>query len=441
MKTQLLRITGLAALLIAAAQAQAQYTIIQCGRLLDVESQKVLRDQHILVKDQRIVAIGTSVNAPKGTAVFDLTDATCLPGLIDTHAHLSWDGGTPMARLQESGAAIGLVQLRQAQAALRDGFTTIRSAGELTRYYSLVDVKHAIDRGDFTGPRLFVAPHMWSPTGGHSDYGPMPDERHSADWGFIVPAGTDAVRETVRREIKHGADWIKIAASGGVMSEHDDVTVAGFTQAEIDAFADEVHRYQKKITAHVHGNTAALMVAKAGFDAIEHGTMLEDDAIKLMKQKGVWLVPTVWVVNAVAARCSEPNHPQRPSESSCRKILEVKAQRDISFKKAYQAGVKMAFGVDAIWGVEDNPKEFIALVDMGIGEFEAIQMATINSARMLGVEEELGSLTRGKLADIVAVPGDPLQDITLIAQVNFVMKNGKVIDGDKSHVDSDTGCD
>jgi imidazolonepropionase-like amidohydrolase len=270
-----------------------------------------------------------------------------------------------------------------------------------------------------------VAPHNNSPTGGHGDINDYPPDAAVRLTGENVAAGGDAIREKVRTEIKYGADWVKISASGGVMSEHDDVTVAGFTQEEMDAWADEVHRYKKKITAHVHGNDAAVMAAKAGFDSIEHGTMIEDDAIALMVENDVWLVPTVWIVDEVARRCDAAGAGS-PSASNCEKIRQVKAVRDQSFRKARAAGVKMAYGVDAIWGVEDNPKEFSALVGLGVSEMEAIQMATINGAMMLDLEDELGSIEPGKRADIVAVAGNPLEDITEMERVKFVMKDGSV---------------
>ena len=418
---------SLMSILSVAAHAEDQHSLIHCGSLLDVESKKVLKNQQILIKNQGIAALGKSLQAPIDAQHIDLSQSTCLPGLFDTHAHLSGDGSPLREAIKRSNAAIGFVQLRQAQAVLQDGFTTLRTVGETAiTNRSYIDLKEAINRGEFIGPRLYGAPYQWSPTGGHFDINGFAKDGFVSIQGSAVTSGVDAVREAVRESIKYGADWIKIAASGGVMSEHDDVNVAGFTQEEINAFADETHRYKKKITAHVHGNAGALMVAKAGFDAIEHGTMLEDDALKLMKKNQMWLVPTISIVDAVAARCTESDHPQRPSDSSCEKIIDVKKQRDISFKKAYKMGINIAFGVDAIFGVEDNPKEFAALVNLGVSEFDAIQMATINSAKMMGLEKQLGSIREGKWADIIAVPGNPLEDITAMERVHFVMKEGVV---------------
>ncbi len=424
------------ALSIGTAAADDRYTHIHCGVLLDVESTKVLKDQHLLIRNGRFEAVGRAVTVPAGAVKIDLSRATCLPGLFDTHAHLRSDGAPLLERMKRSNPATGFVQLRQAQRTLRDGFTTLRSVAETyITNSSFVDLKNAIARGDLEGPRLYGAPYSWSPTGGHADLNGWPKDGPFKAAGSTVVAGADNAREAVRESIKYGADWIKISASGGVMSEHDDVTVAGFTQEEIDAFAEETHRYKKKIAAHVHGNAAALMVARAGFDSIEHGTMIEDDAIDLMIKKGVWLVPTIWIVNEVAARCAGPDNPQKPSASGCRKIREVKAVRDVAFKKAYQRGVKMAFGVDAIWGVQDDPKEFAALVSLGVKEWDALRMATINAARMMDLDASLGSIAVGKLADVVAVPGDPLQDISLMERVNFVMKDGRVIRNDAAGSD------
>ncbi len=419
------------AMVASAVHAQDTHIDIHCGSLLEVESGKILKDQHILIRNTRIAGVGPAVQAPAGAARIDLSAATCLPGLFDSHAHLRSDGASFLERLQRSNSAAGFVQLRQAQRALHDGFTTLRTVGELPLDNgSYVDLRNAINRGEFEGPRLYGAPYAWSPVGGAADVNDWPRDNASTVTGTTVVAGVDHIREAVRESIKGGADWIKVFASGAVMSERDDVTVAGFTQEEIDAFADETHRYKKKITAHVHGNAAALMVARAGFDSIEHGTMMQDDAIELIARKRIWFVPTIWIVNEVARRCTGEANPQKPTASNCQKILEIKAVRDAAFRKAHQRGVRMAFGTDAIWGVQDNPKEFAALTGLGVKPLEAIRMATINSAQMMGLDESLGTLAAGKLADVVAVPGDPLQDITLMERVNFVMKDGKVIRND-----------
>ncbi len=421
-----------AASLIGTAGAQDIYTDIHCGTLVAVDSGQTLKDQHILVRNDRFVEVGRAVKAPAGARRIDLSTATCLPGLFDTHAHLSADPEAGEEEGRRSNAATGFVQLRQAQQTMRDGFTTIRTVGESRTLNngSILDVRNAINRGQFEGPRLYGSPWHWSPTGGPSDIrGPRDGVFEARDLS-VVHAGADNVREAVREAIKNGSDWIKISASGAVTSGNTDVTVPSFTQEELDAFADETHRYKKKITAHVHSNAAALMVAKAGFDSIEHGTMMGDEAIELMIRNGIWLVPTTWIVNEVAARCARRVSAHELQESNCKRILEVKAVRDDSFRKAYQRGVKMAYGVDAIWGVQDNPKEFSALVGLGVKELDAIRMATINAATMMGLNDKLGSITAGKLADVVAVPGDPLKDISLMERVSFVMKDGKVVRND-----------
>jgi imidazolonepropionase-like amidohydrolase len=213
------------------------------------------------------------------------------------------------------------------------------------------------------------------------------------------------------------------------MSEHDDPTIAGFTQEEMNALADEAHRYKKKIAAHAVGNSGALMAARAGFDTIEHGQMIDDDTISLMIKNKVALVPTVWIVNAIAEACHSEG-PQRPSHSNCKKIKLLQQTRDTSFKNAYKRGVKMGFGADSIWGTKHNPKEFSALVELGVTPLDAIKMATINAAEILDIQDKLGSIEAGKLADIVAVEGDPLEDITEMERVIFVMKDGKLIRND-----------
>lgn len=400
----------------------------QCGSLIDPVNKKVVKDVTIKIVGNTFSEVTAGGKVPAGAEVTDLSDATCLPGLFELHAHLTLDHLRKRKSLAISGSKAALTQLRQAQRAMQDGFTTIRSTAEWG-HYALVDVRDEINAGLYVGPRIFVAPHNLSPTGGHGDYNDYPADAEFPVQGTIVKAGTDNVREKVREQIKYGADWVKISASGGVMSEHDDPTVPGFTQEEMNAWADEVHRYKKKITAHVHGNAAAVMAAKAGFDSIEHGTMIEDDAIKLMIKNDVWLVPTVWVANNVAALC-QTEGPLKPSESNCRKIKIVIAKRNEALMKAYKRGVKIGFGVDAIWGVQDNPKEFAALVSVGIKPMDALAMATINSAQLLDLDEQLGSVEPGKLADLVAVAGDPLKDITVMERVKFVMKEGSVYRND-----------
>jgi len=295
-------------LISTSVKAEEEATLLHCGRLVDVLTEELVSGQNILVQGNRITAIGANPASPANAKEIDLSNSTCLPGLFETHAHLDADGtGSAYWPGGRSSAASGLVQLRQAQEALKNGFTTIRSVGEFTYHPSIIDVKRAINHGDFVGPRIYVAPNMWSATGGHGDYNIVPTDGPTKDAGFTVPAGTGNVREKVREEIKLGADWIKIAASGGVMSSEDDVSVSGFTQQELNTWVDETHRYHKKITAHVHGNKPAYMAVKAGVDALEHGTMIEDDTISLLKKQGTWLVPTTWVVDEIARLCNEPN--------------------------------------------------------------------------------------------------------------------------------------
>lgn len=414
-------------LLLAVATASADQVVhVKCGALINPIAQTVERNISIRIEGRRFAAVSPGGSGAEGSAGYiDLSEETCMPGLFELHAHLVADGSVANP-LKVSASQAALIQLRQARRAMEDGFTTIRSTAEWG-HYALVDVRNAINAGHYVGPRIFVAPHNLSPTGGHGDYNDLAFDIATPVARTIVKAGTHNVREKVREEIKYGADWIKISASGGVMSEHDDPTVAGFTQEEMDAWADETHRYKKRITAHAHGNTAVLMAARAGFDSIEHGTMIENDSIEAMLENDVWLVPTVWIIDEVAARCDGGGTSAlQPSESNCRKIRIVKDTRDEAFRAAYQSGVKMAFGVDAIWGVQDNPKEFLSLVDLGVTAMDAISMATINAAKMLNLERDLGSVEPGKLADLVAVSGNPIVDISEMTRVKFVMKEGVV---------------
>jgi len=424
------RIIVISCLLATAASApvvaSAETTALICGRLIDAEMDHPGRPGVIVVRDGKIGEILPGDTAPDGAEVIDLSELSCLPGLTDLHCHLM--GQDPVGAFRRSGlgrssAQNVLLGAKNAQTMLENGFTTLRVPGDADHHFGAISLRDAIASGLNQGPRMFVAPHMLSPLGGHSDLQGIPSDRGHVDSGKTVAAGVDNVREAVRRELKYGADWIKIAASGGVMSWDDDPEVQGFTDDEITAFADETHRYGKKITGHIHGDAAAYAAARAGFDSIEHGTLIRVRTIDEMKRRNVVLVPTVYVIDWIIEKCDEGAIP----EPMCAKARAVAEVRDANVLAAYRAGVKIGYGVDQIFAHDLSLREFEALVRLGITPRDAIASATTVAAELLGIGDRAGTLRAGNWADVVAVEGDPLADISSMTRMRFVMKDGAVI--------------
>jgi imidazolonepropionase-like amidohydrolase len=404
--------------------ASAQGTVaLECGRIVDVATDGARPGQTIVVQDGRIRSIGGAV--PAGARRIDLRDRTCLPGLIDLHAHILINPSTLSgANLDRSSAARALDGLANAQAMLRAGFTTIRDPGDFDAYYALIDIRNAIAGGRFLGPRLFVAPHTISATGGHGDFNNLAADLH-IDSPTLIADGPDELRKAIRQEIKYGADWIKLMETGGVMSAGDDPNVTTYTPEELAAAVEETHRHGKKITVHAIGTAGIKDAVRAGVDAVEHAILIDDEAIALMKERGTWLVPTLYVLNYVVDAGPSMGFPPESVEKGRR----LREERDRRIRKAFAAGVKTAYGSDTIFPHADAVLEFRELVRLGLTPMQAIRAATINAAQALGIESETGTLEPGKLADIVAVPGNPLDDIRALEAVSFVMKAGTVVDG------------
>ena len=399
--------------------------LVRCGRLIDGRGDQALTSVVVQVTGQRITAIGKEVPAVPGAQTVDLHDATCLPGLIDLHAHILINPGDVLAdSLRKSSARKALEGLRNARVRLQNGFTTLRDPGDEDLYYSTIEIRDAIARSDFEGPRLFVAPHMISSTGGHGDFNDL-----AADLALQVPNvvvdGPDAMRKAVREEIKHGADWIKLAATGGVMSAADDPRAQAFTDEELRAAVDEAHRHGRKVTVHAIGTGGIKAALRAGVDGIEHGLLIDDEAIAMMKERGVTLVPTVYVLDYIVEQGEKTGIP--PDRIA--KARALQADRDRAQRAAFASGVTIAFGSDTIFPHETANREFARMVRLGLSPMGAIKAATANAARVLGIEKDLGTLEVGKRADLVAVPRDPLADVTALETVSFVMKDGRVIRG------------
>lgn len=397
------------------AAAAKEATILSCGQLLNVKTGELVRDATITVRGDAISSVGPA--AIPGARAIDLKNAVCLPGLMDLHAHIMHGN-----YLEGSSAYKTLMALKRSQEYLRLGFTTLRDPGDIDKYFGLVDLRDAIARGDFQGPNLFVAAHPLTATGGHGDLNDLAPDITEQSFGVIV-RGADSAREAVRREVKYGADWIKIFVSGGVMSSHDDPRVQQLTDEELRAAVDEAHRYGKKVAVHAIGTAAIKSSVLAGVDSVEHAILIDDETIQMMKQRGTYLCPTLYVLDYIVDEGPKIGIP----EGSIAKGKKLVEERNRNLRKAFSAGLNIVFGSDSIYPTELVPREFLKMTELGLTPLQAIQAATINAARLLGAESRLGSVEVGKEADIIAVPNNPLQDVTALQDVRFVMKSGQVV--------------
>jgi imidazolonepropionase-like amidohydrolase len=379
----------------------------------------------IVVHGDRIVSVGAT-DTPAAARVIDLGEATLLPGFIDAHTHLTWQFEkdyyhliyTKLMRFPAEQALYGALYARRTLAA---GFTTVRNVG--ADEFIDISLRNAIDAGVTSGPRMLTAGYGVGAPGGHFDNNPFPPERLKP-WGPIEGkcTGADQCREAVRDQMKWGADLIKIAASGGVLSETDPVDVPQLTQEELNAIVDEAHKWRRKVAAHCHGDLAARMAIQAGVDSIEHGSLLSEDTLRLMKAKGVYLVPTrmpaFWVEKMAA------DYPPQIL-AKARAVANAHAQ---TFRAALRIGVPIAFGTDAgVYPHGMNAVEFGLLTELGMSPQAALLAATRDAAKLLGVQADVGTLEAGKIADVVAVPGDVLADIHATEHPLFVMHLGRVI--------------
>lgn len=398
--------------------------LIKAGRLVDVRNGRVLTDQAILIEGDRIKEVGpaqaVSSHAPAAARVIDLSSSTVLPGLIDCHTHLTFDPGhTGYAALGISVPREALYGAKNAKVTLEAGFTTVRNL--LAHGYSDVALRDAIEAGDVPGPRIEAAGPGVGVTGGHFDNSLLAPEFHSTTES--IADGVPAVIAKVREEVKYGADVIKISATGGVLSKGDSPEATQFSDEEIRAIVIEAHRLGRKVAAHAHGAAGIKQAVLAGVDSIEHGSFIDGEAIRLMKEKGTYLVPTLYLSDWFIENYQRLRVPEFMVEKA--KVVMPAARQNIA--RAFKAGVKVAFGTDAaVYPHGLNAREFAVMVKLGLTPMQSIQAATVNAADLLGWSDRIGSIEAGHFADIIAVSGDPLADVSALEHVAFVMKGGQV---------------
>jgi imidazolonepropionase-like amidohydrolase len=407
--------------------------VLKAARLFDAKAGRHVTPGLVVVVDGKISAVGARSAIPAGAEVIDLGESTLLPGFMDAHTHLTGEPGEDWRQdvideMQRTTAERTLEALPYARATLMAGFTTVRNLG--AEEFIDVGLRNGIRRGKAVGPRILAATSGLGTTGRHCDAGNSWRKGLLAQQaGEGVADGPEALRAKVRDNIKYGADVIKVCATGGVLSLNADVDSPQLTQAELDAIVDEAHARKRKVAAHAHGAEGAKRAIRAGVDSVEHGSFLDDEALELMKRKGTFYVPTAMALRGVRERFEKGllAPPQVP------KFQAAEAAAKRTLLKAVASGVRIAFGTDAgVFPHGRNAGEFALLVEGGMSRADALRAATTVNAELLGVSDRLGSLEPGKLADVIAVPGDPLQDIRRTEQVFFVMKEGVVYRNDRT---------
>jgi imidazolonepropionase-like amidohydrolase len=404
------------------APAAKKVIVVKAARLIDGQGGAPIQNPVVVIEDDRIARVGAGLPTPSGAEVIDLGRATLLPGLIDCHTHVTGQPGDNYYEdlFRRSAIDAAVVAHVYAKRTLEAGFTTVRDVGA----GELIDLamRNAINRGEIPGPRMQVATLAVSATGGHGDLtGFSPYLKFEGLEG--IADGVDEIRKLVRREVKYGADLIKVAATAGVLSEEDSVGAPQFSQDELNALVQEAHMWERKVAAHAHGTEGIKRAIRAGVDSVEHASFIDEEGIALAKEKGTWLVMDIYNDDYIMAEFKKKGYPQKILD---KEALVGRTQRE-NFRKAVQAGAKVAFGSDAgVYPHGWNGKQFAKMVEWGMMPMQAIKAATTDAAELLGWRDRVGSVEAGRFADLIAVAGDPLTDITELERVTFVMKGGVV---------------
>jgi imidazolonepropionase-like amidohydrolase len=401
-------------------------TLVRTGHLLDVKTGAEPTGQTIIVTGDRITAIAPTVSTPTqpGDLEIDLTRYTVMPGLIDAHTHLTMANNfDPYFELSMTPAKEAIIGVENAKVTLEAGFTTVRNVG--ANDFTDVALRDEINAGHIPGPHMQVSGPALGITGGHMDENLLPYEYHVH--GEAIADGIPAVQHQVRENIKYGADLIKFAASGGVLSKGDDPQASQYTFEEMQALVADAHRLGRKVAAHAHGAQAILWATEAGVDSIEHGTYINDECIAAMKKHGTYLVPTAYLIDWAKQYANLP-------PLYAQKMKDVSGVEKVNIHHAIQSGVKVALGTDAaVYPHGLNAHELDVYVNQfGMSPLAALQTGTINAADLMGWTDHVGTIDPGKWADMIAIDGDPLKDVRILQHVNFVMKSG-VVYKDETH--------
>ena len=404
------------------APQAAKIVAVKAARLIDGLGGAPISNAVVLIDNDRITGVGAGLSVPPGAQVIDLGAATVLPGFIDCHTHVTGQPGDNFYEdlFKRSPIDEAITAHIYAKRTLEAGFTTIRDVG--SEEFVDIALKKAINHGDIPGPRMLVAGLALSATGGHGDlngYSPYLSFKTFSG----VADGIDAIRKLIRTDVRQGADVIKVLATAGVLSEEDSEGAPQYSQEELDTVVQEANMWERRVAAHAHGAEGIKRAIRAGVNSVEHASFIDDEGIRLAKEKGTFLVMDIYNDDYIMTEYARRGYPQAILEKEKR---VGRTQRE-NFRKAWKAGVKMAFGTDAgVYPHGDNARQFAKMVEWGMTPMEAIRAATGSAAELLGWGDRIGTLQKGRFADLVAVNGDPLADITILQKVQFVMKGGVV---------------